>query len=211
MDLKVFENDKRILSSIKKIENILVQDEKMQAVSIQKRIYTILPVLTGGGLFPLFHRRQVLIATTGRLILMKRNLIMGYTVYDFRWQDISKVFLKVGIFGTDISVEFNGSGDLALSKNYSIVNNFIGFDKNLTENVYRIAEFQEQSWREKRRIRSLEELRAKSGGVHLGTNGIENNEINNISRLKEIKTLLEEGLISDSEYESLKAKIINNI
>ena len=83
---------------------------------------------------------------------------------DFRWQDLGNVKLNVGVFGADIYIKKFDSSDLAMNENASYDLSLTGFDKDQAENIYRLAQAQDQAWREKRRVRELEELRAKSGG-----------------------------------------------
>lgn len=191
-----------IEDNIKSINDILIDNENIVDISIQHRIFALL------------HRRQILIATTGRLIWMKRNLIAGFKIIDYRWQDIGEVQIYQGLFGSDLTIKFYLEQDLSLNtNNNSAFIKLIGFDKNKTKDIYKYAQYQDQSWREKRRIRSLEELRAKSGGITLGTeqHGNRNYSYNNIEQLEQAKILLEKGLITDAEYEGIKAKIINRV
>jgi hypothetical protein len=86
--------------------------------------------------------------------------------------------------------------------------------------MYRICQQHDQIWREKRRIRELEELRAKAGGVQIGANsgyasassgadpGAESEPAR---RLRQAHEMLEAKLISDSEYEAIKAKIVSGL
>ncbi|MCK0202348.1 PH domain-containing protein [Ornithobacterium rhinotracheale] len=196
----------------------LVEGEKIEAIACQKRLYTIFPILTGGNLFPLIKRRDIIAVTSGRFILMKRKLIMGYDLIDMRWQDIGDVKLEVGIFGADLSISQYASTDLSIDKNIgAYILKLVGFQKERVYQIYRLIQQQEQIWREKRRIRGLEELRAKSGGMQMnqslgrGLNGADTEKASPSTRLAEAKKMLDDKLISDSEYEALKAKIINEM
>jgi hypothetical protein len=78
--------------------------------------------------------------------------------------------------------------------------------------VYRICQGQDQAWREKRRVRELEELRARSGGIQV-TSGPMTQPAGNgdaVRRLQEAKQLLDARLITDAEYEAIKAKIVSS-
>lgn len=213
MTESLLKNDIRIQKAIEHLNSVMIEGEKIESIAVQERIYTLFPFIFGSGFLP--HRRQIIAATSGRLIWMTRNLISGYNILDFRWQDIGEVYLQVGIFGSDLKIKFYNSTDLSLNKNYSVLRHLMGFNKTMTQAIYRIVQFQDQSWREKRRIRGLEELRAKSGGVNVGNQLKEGSHPtdngDNIQKLKQAKQLLEENLISDSEYESIKAKIIGAI
>ncbi|MBV7440356.1 PH domain-containing protein [Weeksellaceae bacterium TAE3-ERU29] len=210
-------NDKRIERAKESLYSNLVEGEKIEAIACQKRLYTIFPVFTGGSLFPLIKRRDIIAVTSGRFILMKRKLIMGYNLVDIRWQDIGDAKIEVGIFGADLSLSKYASTDLSIDKNIgAYFLKLIGYEKVKAQKIYRVAQQQEQVWREKRRIRGLEELRAKSGGMHMnqslgGDSEIKSEKVSPSTRLAEAKKMLENNLISDSEYEMLKAKIINEM
>jgi hypothetical protein len=85
------------------------------------------------------------------------------------------------------------------------------------QGLYRICQQHDQVWREKRRIRELEELRAKSGGVQIGggqsaySGAGAGEDTEPARRLRQAREMLDAKLISDSEYESIKAKIISGL
>ncbi|HEV3223520.1 MAG TPA: PH domain-containing protein [Puia sp.] len=196
--------DLNIDKAIQHLKSVLVSGETLDAWSVQVR------------LFALTHRRMLIAATTGRFIVIKRSLFGGFEMNDFRWQDLGDVKLKVGIFGADIYIKKFGSTDLAMNKNASDYLSLTGFKKDQTENIYRLAQAQDQAWREKRRVRELEELRAKSGGYNLTTmqTGIpvtNNSSEDSLSRLQKAKAMLDNKLITDSEFETIKARIISGL
>lgn len=195
--------DLRLNKALEHLNSVLVSGETLEAWAIQRR------------LFALTNRRILIAATSGRFIQIKRGLLGGYDMTDFRWQDLGDARIKVGIFGADIFMKIYGSTDLAISKDSNQVLVLPGFRKDQAEKIYRLAQAQDQSWREKRRIRELEELRAKSGGVTIGTNTGSQQTVNATedasSKLEQAKQMLEKKLITDSEYESIKARIISGL
>jgi hypothetical protein len=195
--------DLRLNKALEHLNSVLVSGETLEAWAIQRR------------LFALTNRRILIAATSGRFIEIKRGLFGGYDMTDFRWQDLGDARIKVGIFGADIFMKIYGSTDLAISKDSNQVLVLPGFRKDQAEKIYRLAQAQDQSWREKRRIRELEELRAKSGGVTIGTNAGSQQTANATedaaSKLEQAKQMLEKKLITDSEYESIKARIISGL
>jgi hypothetical protein len=59
-------------------------------------------------------------------------------------------------------------------------------------------------------VRELEELRARSGGIQVSTApafASQAGESEAVRRLQEAKQLLDARLITDAEYEAIKAKI----
>lgn len=195
--------DPRLAKALEYLNSVLVSGETLDAWAIQRR------------LFALTKRRILIGATSGRFIEIKRGLLGGFDMTDFRWQDLGDTKLKVGIFGADITMKISKLTDLAISEDSNQLLVLTGFRKEQAEQVYRLAQTQEQSWREKRRIRELEELRAKSGGVTIGnTKGSQltgNASDDATTKLQQAKQMLDNKLITDSEYESIKARIISGI
>jgi hypothetical protein len=203
MEAPEIQESPNINRALEYLNSVLVEGETLEAWSVQVR------------LFALFHRRMLIAATSGRFIVIRRGLIGGFDMKDFRWQDLGDTKLKVGIFGADIFLKEISTTDLAMAgspEQYLILK---GFRKEPTQKIYRLAQAQDQSWREKRRIRELEELRAKSGGVTVGSYpGMKpegSSPDDSLARLKKAKELLDNKLITDSEYESIKAKIISGL
>jgi len=195
--------DSHLNKALEHLNSVLVTGETLEAWAIQRR------------LFALTNRRILIGATSGRFIKIKMGLFGGFEMTDFRWQDLGDAKINVGIFGADIFMKIFGSTDLAISKDSNQVLILLGFRKEQAEKIYRLAQAQDQSWREKRRIRELEELRAKSGGVTIGSN-IGSQQKANASedaatKLQQAKQMLDNKLITDSEFESIKARIISGL
>src|ERR1700759_3308593 len=83
------------------LRSVLIPAETLEAWAVQHR------------LFALTHRRLLVAATRGRLILITRHLISGFDVSDIRWQDLEEVTLRVGIFGAYLSIRAGKAADLA--------------------------------------------------------------------------------------------------
>ncbi|HMA04094.1 MAG: PH domain-containing protein [Gemmatimonas sp.] len=201
------DEDPRLTGAVQHLNALLVPGETLVAYAVQRR------------LFALTHRRVLVAATSGRFIRIERGLFGGYTPVDMRWQDIESAHLRVTIFGADLTITSRGRQDLASSGQASGAIAAQGLRKQQAEQVYRAAQAQEQSWREKRRVRDLDELRAKSGGIQFGSGGpgVTGSSAGGgasddpMERLKRAKEMLAGGLITDSEYESIKAKIVDRM
>ncbi|MGA2249226.1 hypothetical protein [Terracidiphilus sp.] len=180
---------------------MLVAGETSQSVALQRRIFALL------------HRRLFVAATTGRLIGIERGLLGGFSPVDLRWQDIKSAHIQQGIFGSHLTITALTQPDLAIGGAVRKFE-FNGLNKEEAAAIYRICQAQEQAWREKRRLRELEEIRAKSGGFvgNFGSGNVGSPpEEDPVSRLKKAKAMLEQGLISDSEYETIKARVVGQI
>jgi hypothetical protein len=187
------------------LHSVLIPAETVEAWATQRRI------------FALSHRRMIIAATSGRLIWLVRHLVGGFDVVNLRWQDLAEVNLRVGVFGAELVIRADQVTDLAINSSQgSRVITIQGLRKDQAQSVYRICQAQDQAWREKRRIRELEELRARSGGVQLNAGGLASGTASAaaggtsdaVRRLQEAKQMLDSKLITDSEYESIKARIL---
>jgi hypothetical protein len=185
------------------LESILIDGETLQGWAVQHRLYA------------LNHRRLLLGATSGRLIAMTRPILGGYDISDIRWQDLMDVKLHVGVLAATLTLTAAARSDLTLQEKKHEVVQYTGLRKDQAEHVYRISQMQFQAWREKRRVRDLDELRARSGGIAAGPGfgavaaaaGAEA-QAAVAAHLRQAEELLKARIISDAEYEALKAKII---
>jgi hypothetical protein len=204
MDPNTQPNEPGLDQALADLHSVLIPSETVEAWATQRRV------------FALTHRRMVIAATSGRLIWLVRRLVSGFDVVNLRWQDLSEVSLRVGVFGAELLIRADQVTDLAIqAQPGSRVITIQGLRKDQAQAVYRICQAQDQAWREKRRIRELEELRARSGGVQLNTGGTAGSVAGTaagsseaLRRLQEAKQMLDSKLITDSEYESIKARIL---
>ena len=185
------------------LRSVLIPGESVEAWAIQRRV------------FALMHRRVLVAATSGRLLIVSRPLLGGFGLASVRWQDLEEVTLRVGVFGADLGIRAGKATDLAsLGTQGAQRVELHGLRKDQAQAVYRICQAQDQAWREKRRVRELEELRARSGGIQvmsgsaLPSAGASGDDA--VRRLAEAKRLLDARLITDAEYEAIKAKIVSS-
>jgi hypothetical protein len=197
--------DSGLEKALEHVRALLIDGETLDAWAVQCRI------------FALTHRRTIVAATTGRFLALRRGLLGGFEVIDLRWQDLKDATIRVGIFGADLTLTASSMSDLAETGSADKRYEFTGLQKEGAQQVYRLCQGQEQAWREKRRVRELEEMRAKSGGVQIGTGAVPPPTLSGeqpgdaVTRLQQAKKMLEAKLISDAEYEALKAKILGGL
>jgi hypothetical protein len=186
------------------LRGLLTSGETLEAWAAQRRLYA------------LSHRRALIAATSGRFIWLKRRLFGGYDSADIRWQDLKETRISAGIIAADLTLVAQSSADLNIGAEVNRVWSFEGLHKDQAQAMYRICQQHDQVWREKRRVRELEELRAKSGGVQIsGQSGYGSDaagaESEPARRLRQAREMLEAKLISDSEFETIKAKIVSGL
>jgi len=196
-------------SAFSTLRGLLTSGETLEAWAVQHRLYA------------LTHRRACIAATSGRFISLNRRLLGGYDSADIRWQDLKETRISAGILAADLTLIAQTSSDLNIGSEVNRVWTFAGLRKDQAQAMYRICQQHDQVWREKRRIRELEELRAKSGGVQIGGQAGDGQTYSGANpagaeseparRLRQAREMLEAKLISDSEFESIKAKIVSGL
>jgi hypothetical protein len=213
--------DPGLAAALNTLQGLLTAGETLEAWAAQHRLYA------------LTHRRLCIAATSGRFISLERRLIGGYESADIRWQDLKETRISAGIIAAALTLVAQTSSDLNVGAEVNRVWTFEGLKKDQAQAMYRICQQHDQVWREKRRVRELEELRAKSGGVQIGAGGYgaagygaagyaagqsaysasaaAEAESEPVRRLRQAREMLDARLISDSEFESIKAKIVSGL
>lgn len=198
--------DPRLSRALDELKALLIAGETVEAYAVQRRLYA------------LTHRRTLVAATTGRLIAINRGLLGSVHPITVRWQDLKEARVDIGVLAASLTIRFFGSPDLAIAGNEAF-RTFTGLQKKQAEAVYRVCQGQDQAWREKRRVRELEEMRARSGGIQIAGSGAaaglaatpSSGQDDTVARLEKAKAMLDKGLISDAEFEALKARIVNTL
>ncbi|MET0385254.1 MAG: PH domain-containing protein [Polyangiales bacterium] len=189
--------DTRQHAALETTRSLLTSGERIEHAAFQLRLRALL------------HRRVLLIATDRRVLVLQRRLIGGFHMHDIQWQDVREARVREhvlpSLFGADLEIVAHDGRRCTL----------IGGESSTVRAAYAYAQGQEQAWREKHRVRKMEELRAEAGGVTVGNGAaLGNGHTTNLRRddvmakLREAKALLDERAITDVEYESLKAKIL---
>jgi hypothetical protein len=202
--------DSGLARALATMQGLLTSGETLEAWAAQRRIYA------------LTHRRVCIAATSGRFISLNRRLLGGYESADIRWQDLRETRISAGVLAADLTLVAQSSSDLSIGSEVNRVWTFEGLNKDQAQAMYRICQQHDQVWREKRRVRELEELRAKSGGVQISGNaasdsvrppasGAAGAESEPARRLRQAREMLDAKLISDAEFESIKAKIVSGL
>lgn len=145
-------------------------------------------------------KKDAVVATTNRLICYRPGVFGKVDFQDFLWQDVRDARISQGMLSTEFSVSTAKGEPMLVGE----------LDKDQAKRLYSVCQQMEQEWREKRRVRDMEEARAKSGGVYLGpTGGAAAPAEDPVAKLARARQMLDQGLISEAEYESVKAKILS--
>jgi len=178
------------------VERVLTEGEKVLAVASQSRIRSPL-------------KPDSAVVTNRRLILYRPKLLGRMDMEDFLWQDVTEIRIRTEILGAVLTVTAQRrEADGTVRARTGVVD---GLVRAAALRLYAAAQQLEQEWREKNRIRQMEEERARSGGVFLHGAGAPSGAGAQASvddRLAKLKSLHEKGLITDAEYEARKTQII---
>jgi hypothetical protein len=183
-----------VQSIAREAARILTSNEQILYVAVQN-------------LLALSPRPDAILATNNRLIYFRRHILGRIDIEDFQWQDVKDVSISVGMMASDVVVH---TTDGASSKMGLL-------EKEQAQHLYAVAQQMEQEWREKRRVRSMEEERARAGGIMMTIPSMEAAGTasqpveSQVDRLAKAKAMLDKGLISEAEYDTLKAKILATV
>lgn len=148
-------------------------------------------------------KKDSVVATSNRLILYRPAMLGRVTFIDNLWEDVQNVTLKDGMLTSELTVQTTrGAAEVAG-----------GLDKSQARRLYAVCQQKEQEWREKRRVRQMEEDRARAGGIQMSVPQAAANPSapaeDPVAKLAQAKAMLDQQLISEAEYETLKAKILS--
>ena len=182
-NINIDQRDPLIIDVLASCQKLFTEGEKALGAAVQQKpVINILP--------------HSVIVTNKRVILHQPRMFRTNFV-DFLWKDIVKVHLTDRVFGSQLNFQF---------KNGSMATSYL--PKNQAKRVYSIAHAREEEWVEKRRMRHIEEQRAKSGANHIVVGGKEGNAVGIKERLLELEHLLQEGLVTQDEYQNKKMEIL---
>jgi hypothetical protein len=179
------------------LDDVLMTGEQASARAIQARV------------FALFQRRAVVAITGSRIVMVRRGLLGGFKMTDMQWKDLKDVRLEQnvlpGLCGSNLAFDSLIAGAPGVAVD--------GVPHATASEIYAKAQYEEQAWEEKRRVRGLEETRAASGGVSIGGGldggvGGGGGTERMVAEIERAKGLLDQGAISDAEFQEMKAKIL---
>ncbi|WP_068874568.1 MULTISPECIES: SHOCT domain-containing protein [unclassified Phenylobacterium] len=177
------------------LDRTLMTGETVTARAIQHRA------------FALFKRRTVIAITSSRILTVQRGLLGGFRMADMQWKDLKDARLEQNIL--DSICGSNLAFDSLLLGHAGIAVD--GVPSEAASAMYAKAQYEEQAWEEKRRVRGLEETRAASGGVTIGAGdgaGPGGGGDRMVDEIRKAKDLLDSGAINDAEFQEMKAKIL---
>lgn len=216
------------------IEKFLHDEQDPKAV---EKVYTrLIDLLTTGEEIiyiavqkkPLVNILPDCIAITNKRVLFftPANLGLSIKFIDYVWKDVVDVYTKEEIIGAIFSVKTTSGGEMGVDY----------LPKIQARKLYQYAQERKEAEREARRLRDLEQKRAESGSVQFETpsQAVAAHQINTppvaeaipepvvarqeeakpdvlTEKLKKLRTLFDNGLISQEEYNHKKLELLNDL
>jgi hypothetical protein len=193
-----------------RLVDLLTTGEEILYIAVQKK--------------PLVNILPDCVALTNKRILFftPTNLGLSIKFVDFVWKDIVDVYTKEEIIGAIFSVKTTNGAEMGVDY----------LPKIQARKLYQYAQERKEAEREARRLRDLEEKRAESGSVQFETPSqpvaafqaalpepqpepiVHHEEVKPdvlTDKLKKLRTLFDNGLISQEEYNHKKLELLNDL
>lgn len=152
------------------------------------------------------QKRDAVAATNNRMIIFQRHRLRGFDFHDFLWEDVENVKINQNMLSSSLDCTLT-NGETYQTSNLV---------KDQARTLYTICQQKEQEWRERRRVRKMEEERARAGGTQItlpegGDVGPTAPSEDPVAKLAKAKEMFDKELISEAEYETLKANILQKM
>jgi hypothetical protein len=203
-DFLTDEQDPRTVEKVyTRLNDLLTTGEKILYLAVQKK--------------PLVNLLADCVALTNKRVLFfePANLGLSIKFVDFVWKDILDVHIKEEIIGAIFSIRTTKGAEMGVDY----------LPKVQARKLYQYAQERKEAEREARRLRDLEEKRAESGSLQFGAPAaasgfqqpitptgqqpIKQDELT--EKLKKLKALFDNGLISQEEYNKKKLELLNDL
>jgi len=198
-DLRKFLNEEQDPKAVEKIlgriNSLLTANEQVEYIAVQKK-----PAIT---LSP-----DCIALTNKRIIFCKpKNFGLSMDFQDYNWKDVYDCHIKEGILGATFT--------MVTIRNFRNMMDYL--PKNQARKLYQFAQEREEEMREYRRQKDLEDKRAAAGGgiIVNNTTPVAPAEIpqqeDSFAVLLKLKNLLENGILSQEEFEQKKNEILSRV
>ncbi len=207
------EQDPKVVEKVySRLTDLLTSGEEVIYIAVQKK--------------PLVNILPDCVAITNKRVMFftPANLGLSLKFVDFVWKDIENVYTKEEIIGAIFSIKNTTGSEMGVDY----------LPKVQARKLYQYAQERNQSEREARRIRDLEQKRAESGSVQFETPSqpVAAQQIATpapdpapepkpepvaavpdvlTEKLKKLKTLFDNGLISQEEYNHKKLELLSDL
>ena len=196
-ELVTEEQDPKVIEKVlPKVQEYCTSNEEIQYIAVQKKTIGI-------------NFSPDCIALTNKRIILIRPKSFGLSLdfKDFSWMNVADVHMKEGVFAATITIKtVKGETD-----------SMEDIPKAQARRLYRFAQEMEETKKEERRQRDLEDKRVQAGGgITINTPSAQPQATSApvedpMEKLTKLKAMLDNGILNQAEFDAKKAEILSKM
>jgi hypothetical protein len=196
-ELVTEEQDPKVIEKVlPKVQEYCTSNEEVQYIAVQKKTLGV-------------NFSPDCIALTNKRIILIRPKSFGLSLdfKDFSWMNVADVHMKEGVFAATITIKTTtGQSD-----------SMEDIPKAQARRLYRFAQEMEETKKEERRQRDLEDKRAiAGGGITINTPSHQPQATaapveDPMEKLTKLKSMLDMGILTQAEFDAKKADILSKM
>ena len=196
-ELVTEEQDPKVIEKVlPKVQEYCTSNEEVQYIAVQKKTL-------GVNFSP-----DCIALTNKRIILMRpKSFGLSLDFKDFSWLNVADVHMKEGVFGATITIKTTSGQSDSMED----------IPKAQARRLYRFAQEMEETKKEERRQRDLEDKRAVAGGgITINTPSHQPQVTaapveDPMEKLTKLKMMLDNGILTQAEFDAKKADILSKM
>jgi hypothetical protein len=196
-ELVTEEQDPKVIEKVlPKVQEYCTSNEEVQYIAVQKKTLGV-------------NFSPDCIALTNKRIILIRPKSFGLSLdfKDFSWMNVADVHMKEGVFAATITIKTTSGQTDSMED----------IPKAQARRLYRFAQEMEETKKEERRQRDLEDKRAiAGGGITINTPSHQPQVTaapveDPMEKLTKLKSMLDMGILTQAEFDAKKADILSKM
>jgi hypothetical protein len=196
-ELVTEEQDPKVIEKVlPKVQEYCTSNEEVHYIAVQKKTLGI-------------NFSPDCIALTNKRIILIRPKSFGLSLdfKDFSWMNIADVHMKEGVFAATITIKTTSGQSDSMDD----------IPKAQARRLYRFAQDMEETKKEERRQRDLEDKRAVAGGgITINTPSHQPQAVavtveDPMEKLTKLKSMLDMGILTQVEFDAKKVDILSKM
>jgi len=196
-ELVTEEQDPKVIEKVlPKVQDYCTSNEEVQYIAVQKKTLGV-------------NFSPDCIALTNKRIILIRPKSFGLSLdfKDFSWMNVADVHMKEGVFAATITIKTTSGQTDSMED----------IPKAQARRLYRFAQEMEETKKEERRQRDLEDKRAiAGGGITINTPSHQPQATaapveDPMEKLSKLKSMLDMGILTQAEFDAKKADILSKM
>ncbi len=196
-ELVTEEQDPKVIEKVlPEVQEYCTSNEEVQYIAVQKKTLGV-------------NFSPDCIALTNKRIILIRPKSFGLSLdfKDFSWMNVADVHMKEGVFAATITIKTTSGQSDSMED----------IPKAQARRLYRFAQEMEETKKEERRQRDLEDKRAiAGGGITINTPSHQPQATatpveDPMEKLTKLKSMLDMGILTQAEFDAKKADILSKM